>query len=329
MSALVPLLSKNQEGKDRKLGVEIEFAGVPPGQVLAAITDLYGGSVHENHIFDYKVCDTSLGEFRLELDSAQLQLLGGVFSGPPGHTSKLEEFGLPLLTKAAEALVPWEVVTAPIPLHQFAELLPLVSRLKAAGAMGTRHAPHYAFGVHFNPELPDLKAKTILSYVQSFLCLYDWIAEQEQIDWARKLSPYIRHFKSDYIKHVLDKNYRPTMDQLIDDYLHFNPTRNRSLDLLPLFAFIDNKRVKACIDDDRVKARPTFHYRLPNCDIDNVNWNIDSPWKLWLQVEALARNATALAGLCEEYLQDLSRFTNPIDNQWLSRLERFVGASKK
>jgi hypothetical protein len=32
---------------------------------------------------------------------------------------------------------------------------------------------------------------------------------------------------------------RPDLDTLIDDYLEYNPTRNRALDFLPLFLHLD------------------------------------------------------------------------------------------
>ena len=80
----------------------------------------------------------------------------------------------------------------------------------------------------------------------------------------------------------------PSLEELIDDYLEFNPTRNRSLDMLPLFQYLDKERIDAVIDDERVKPRPTFHYRLPNCDIDDPGWNLDNSLDTWLQVEQLA-----------------------------------------
>ena len=38
---------------------------------------------------------------------------------------------------------------------------------------------------------------------------------------------------------MLDAGYGPDLGALIDDYLAANPTRNRALDLLPLFAELD------------------------------------------------------------------------------------------
>ena len=113
------------------------------------------------------------------------------------------------------------------------------------------------------------------SSLKSFFCLYDWMIDVERPDLARRVTPYINHFESDYIKLVLNRDYDPTIEQLIDDYLEYNPTRNRNLDMLPLFAFIDEKRVRSVVDDPRVNARPTFHYRLPNTfHYSNSRYNI-------------------------------------------------------
>lgn len=318
----LPEKTHNHLGEERKVGIEIEFAGLSPRQALEALTCLYGGTEDEHHLFHYVLSNTSLGDFILELDSSQLQSLGENIRDLDlqRFPEALESVGLPLLSKAAESLVPWEIVTSPIPMHRLHELLPLIERLRELGALGTRHAMHYAFGLHINFDLPDLSAETILNYLRAYLCLYDWVSSREKVDWVRKLSPYIRHFSHDYIKHVLHVAYQPTMTQLIDDYLRFNPTRNRSLDLLPLFAFIDESRVKAIVDDPRVKKRPTFHYRLPNCDIDNPEWNLDFSWNLWLQVEKLAWDGKELDLMCAAYLKELKRFTTRVDGNWLNIL---------
>lgn len=326
MASLLPPVIANYAGEPRCVGVEVEFAGVPPQDVLAAITSLYGGEIEEAHMFEYRVTGTSLGSFKLELDSSQLQALGEALSSSEREpiNETIEAFGLPLLSKAAEAFVPWEVVTDPIEISNLTKLIPLISSMQQAGALGTRHAVHFAFGLHFNPDVPDLSVNTILRYLRAYFCLYDWIRAKEDINWTRTLSPYIRHFKNDYIRHILAPSYKPTIELLIDDYLAFNPTRNRSLDMLPLFAFIDENRVRNKVSDDRIKPRPTFHYRLPNCDIDNPNWNIDYPWSLWLQVEKLACNTLMLNQLCEKYLVNLDRLTASIDGQWLETLNTFM-----
>jgi len=69
----------------------------------------------------------------------------------------------------------------------------------------------------------------------------------------------MQHFGSSYVTKVLNPAYKPDLDQLIEDYLESNNSRNRSLDLLSLFAHFDEDRVSAAVNDDRIKARPTLH----------------------------------------------------------------------
>jgi hypothetical protein len=237
----------------------------------------------------------------------------------------IEKLSVSLLGLATEQLVPWEIVTAPLPFARYGRLLPLVARLRNAGAKGTRYALRYAFGLHLNPEVPDFRATTLLSHLRAYVCLYDWIVHHEQTDFARRLTPHIQHYDKGYIQRLLEPDYAPTLGALMDDYLRYNPTRNRSLDMLPLFAYLDEERVWRVVDDPRIKPRPTFHYRLPNCDIDNPAWNIDKPLALWLQVEALAADPVRLRHACAAYRLELARLTHVFEDRWLHRVPEFLG----
>lgn len=319
----IPPRKKNFEGNERQVGVELEFSGCEPEQILACITDCFGGEVTKNSIFNYHVAKTSLGDFTLELDADILQKLVERDDGDK-EDDVVFKFAEKLLKSAAEQLVPWEVVAPPIKVSQLSELNTLFKGLRDNGALGTRQSTLYAFGLHLNPDLPDLKADTLINYMQAYLCLYDWIYAQEKIDVIRKIPPYIDHFKKDYILKIADINYQPDLDTFIKDYLKHNPTRNRSLDLLPLFAYIDPKWVAEHKEKALIKARPTFHYRLPNCDIDNADWDLSKPWSLWLKVEKLAHDKKALAIFIEEFRTAYQRFTHAIDSKWVNRCEVLI-----
>ena len=64
----------------------------------------------------------------------------------------------------------------------------------------------------------------------------------------------------------------------IDDYLVENASRNRALDMLPVFAYLDEARIRAAVSDGLIKARPTLHYRLPNCEIEQPGWDLHPAW---------------------------------------------------
>lgn len=319
----MPPRNNNFAGKERQVGIELEFSGCEPEDIIHCITRCFGGSQHKESIFHYQVKETELGDFTLELDAAVLQAM---VQPDKNQSTDSDDTTLThsLLKFAAEQIVPWEVVAPPVSISQLARLTELFSCLRKKGALGTHHAAHYAFGLHLNPDLPALDASTLVSYMQAYLCLYDWLYAKENIDLSRKVMPYIDHFGKDYILTVIDPDYQPNRDGFIRDYLHYNPTRNRSLDLLPLIAYIDDKWVAELDDKALIKPRPTFHYRLPNCDIDNADWDLYQPWSLWLKVEQLANNPALLKRFIKEFREHYQRFTHGFDNKWCQRCEQLL-----
>ncbi|HSH42595.1 MAG TPA: amidoligase family protein [Arenicellales bacterium] len=324
MTNLLPAITTNQAGQPRRVGVELEFAGLTPTVILDVITAVLGGNVHRDTRFEYSISDGALGEIVLELDAEYMKELARAAEDAESR-SELERLTDDALAGAAQVVVPWEIVTDPIPMTRLMELEPLISALRRAGARGTRYSPWYAFGLHLNPEMPALDAATILSYVRSYTCLYDWLVVREQLDPSRKwFTPYIETFDSAYIDLILEDDYAPGIEALIDDYLQANPTRNKSLDMLPLFAHIDEDRVRAAVDDPRIKARPALHYRLPNCDIDREGWNLNLPWSHWLEVEDLAADPEKLQRACHAFRRELSRGPRLFKSRWVEQCESWL-----
>lgn len=318
--AQLPPKNLNLEGQARAIGIEIEFAGLSSQDTLDCFKQLWPVNIEELSQLEFLIDVVDLGQFKLELDSAYLKELASTYNEKYLADEGFFRPTMDALQKAAEQLVPWEVVSPPLQITQLDSIDKLIEALRQRGALGTRHALHHAFGLHLNPDLPSIETQDIVNYLRAYFCLYDWIVHEEQIDLTRRLTPYINHFERDYIKQLLDWNYCPTQAQLIDDYLLYNPTRNRSLDMLPLFAYIDEKRVRAQIDDPRIKARPTFHYRLPNCDIDNPLWSVSRVWNLWWVVESLANDKKQLRELCKDYQKEIDRLTHKLESRWLERL---------
>jgi len=138
--------------------------------------------------------------------------------------------------------------------------------------------------------------------------LSPWLRAEIGVDPARRVLPFIGHFPDAYVRLVIDPGYAPDLGTLIDDYLEHNPTRNRELDLLPLFAHLDPGRVERALPDAHVKARPTFHYRLPNSRIDDPAWGgVIEEWNRWLEVERLAADPARLEEACTAYRRHLDR----------------------
>lgn len=314
-----PPLTRRADGGPRRIGIEIEFGGLRPEAILAAIQAAIGGRVERRSQVAYRIHDTDVGKLELELDFLLLQKAAeaqGQIGDLPEWIMEVSTWTAEWLERIVSQVVPWEIVTAPIPMTDMHRLEPLVTTLREAGALGTRHAPHFAFGVHLNPEMPDLTADSLTRYLKAYLCLKDWLRERSRLDLLRVLSPYISDFEAGYVRKVVVPSYQPDHDALIDDYLEWNPTRNRSLDMLPVLAEVDAERVLRKVDDPLIKARPALHYRLPNCEIDEPTWRLEPLWNDWLEVERLAADPERLERMGAAYGRWLARLHVPFDDGW-------------
>lgn len=311
----MPPRTETQAGEPWRLGVELEFSGIPLDRIVDLMQKHLGGEIETVSPYELFLCDSSLGDFAVELDFAWLKRRGRE-RALEHAIDELGQFGESVLKLAAEQVVPFEVVSPPIHMADLWRLGDLFQLLRQAGAEGTSVAPHYAYGLHLNPEMPDLETATILAYLRAFVCLFDWLRERSKVNISRRITPYIDPFEKPFVRLLLQEDYATEQAQLIDDYLRHNPTRNRALDMLPLFAHLDEKRVRKAVADDRVKSRPTLHYRLPNCEIDDPNWSLVQPWRDWLQVEALACDPPRLQRMVRQYREHLSGLAGGLFGDW-------------
>jgi hypothetical protein len=311
----LPLQLHTNTGAVRRLGVEIEFTGMEVDSIVDTIITQFGGRADTLSDYEVNVIDTSLGQFGVELDFSYIKRISRE-RHESADTNDLEELAEAIVGAIAKQLVPFEVVAPPIAMTDLWQLEDLFVSLRNSDAQGTHASAKNAFGLQLNPEMPDCEAATILNYMRAFLCLYEWLKMRCDVDFSRRLTSYVDPFGKDYVRKVLKPSYQPTIDQLIDDYLEFNPTRNRALDMLPLFAHIDEPRLRAKIDDDRVKARPTLHYRLPNSLIDDPQWGLIHPYRDWLQVDNLAMDKARLEKVCQAYRNYLDNPTANLFTNW-------------
>ena len=289
----------NFEHQERRVGVEIEFAGLDAQGAAQSVVDVFGGRLEVENPFRVSVHDTTIGTFRVELDANFLQeeryreVLESV--GITSTDGLLEDRIESALGKVAATVVPMEICSPPVPLSQLDKVETLREHLHNAGALGTGHSALYAFGMQFNPEVVSLDVNYILHVLQSFLVQFDELCAEARIDLTRRLFPFVRPFEKEFFDFFCNGDYAPDMDDFIDDYLRLNPTRNRPLDLLPLLAYIDENRVMAKASEPQlIKPRPTFHYRLPDCRIDQTEWRIEHEWRRWLRIEQLANDSNRL-----------------------------------
>ena len=321
-NGLLPPNPDTAQGNPRRLGVELEFSGMDIDTASTIVEAQFGGSVEVVSDFEHRVQDTSLGEFNVELDFEYLKAAGRDES--LDRDSLLDHLPQWMVAEMARLVVPIEVVSPPVAMQKITCLDAVVDRLRDAGALGTRQSPVYAFGMHLNPEMPALDSVTITRYLRAFLCLYEWLLRESDVDWSRRLTPYINPFPTEYVRLVVSPDYAPTLTDLMDDYLATNADRNRALDMLPLFAHIDERRVRDSIDDPRIKPRPTLHYRLANCDIDLNDWGIVTAWRHWLEVERLANDHDRLRSIATAYRDHLGAISSRAFGDWAAQCDQWL-----
>lgn len=320
----LPPATTTSAGRMRRIGVEIELGGLELTTVAAIVAQHVGGEVEHRGRYELEAVGDPAGPWVVELDFAWLKELGRRPRDPNAALTRVEDVGEQVLRSAAEWLVPVEVVSPPLPMDRLGSVDGLIQRLREAGAEGTGGALHYAFGMQLNPEVPGSDPDTLTRYLKAFLCLADWLQDRSQVDWTRRLTVFVDPFPRDYVRRVVDPDYRPDLGALIGDYLEANPTRNRALDLLPLFLEVDAKRVRAVVDDPRVKPRPALHYRLPNSEVDRSGWGLGPAWRDWLQVEHLAGDPERLEGLGAAYVRFLERPLGGLLGRWQEEVEPWL-----
>ena len=329
---LLPPVVSDETGNVRTAGFEFEFAGLDLQRAAQLVQQVFDGRHEIDSTFVHRVAGTRYGDFSIEIDTSLLKdkryesAMRAVGLDPgkldQGWVRNIES----ALLSVASTLVPIEIGAPPIPITELQPLDDLRQLLLTAGAKGTRAALLYAFGLHINPRVPTLEPRSLLDHLRAFLLLYPWIAKRVDADIARRVTPFINPFPPEYARLVLADDYAPvTQERLIDDYLTHNPTRNRPLDMLPVLACLDHERITAATKDPHlVKPRPTFHYRMPNCLVDEPEWRVAREWNTWVAVERLAADPRQLAAMSRDYLDAESQSFRPFYEKWPDVLEQHL-----
>jgi hypothetical protein len=297
----------NHEGNPRRVGIEIEFGSVSTEVAAKHVQQLFDGDLQEDDRHRFHIHNTRLGDFLVELDSQYVHRVDG--NGDAGE-GKLVSRLRTVLGNVSELVVPNEIVCPPIEIENLPELETLTDSLVAIGASGTSASAFYAFGCQLNPEIAAKDVSYILSMLRAYLLMSPWLRAVIELDLTRRIVSFADPFPDDYARRICDAAYAPSMSELIDDYLAFNPTRNRELDMLPLFAWLDEARVTARLDDTRINKRPTFHYRLPDAKIGQPDWSLALEWNRWCVVERLAADTDRLSAMCEAFLSNNNKLVS-------------------
>lgn len=314
----MPPRTERDDGGKRRVGFELEFSGIGLEVASEALQSSLGAEETSKTAAERLLKVDGLGQFNVELDWAYLKKRAA-----EEGLSRIEDEWIEQLGRTAAAVVPVEVVCPPIAVTNLDVLDPMIEALRGAGAVGTDESLLAAYGVHINPEVPSLNAATIHAYIRAFAVLQWWLVDELEVDKTRRVTPYIDPYPEAYMTRVLAQP-ETDMDELFSDYLEHNATRNRALDMLPMLAEIDEARIREAVDDDRVKARPTFHFRLPNCEIDQADWSLAAAWNAWCVVEKLAARPEALDALARQFL-DASRPLLGVNRQnWVEQVGEWL-----
>ncbi|WP_445010451.1 amidoligase family protein [Vreelandella stevensii] len=326
MTLQAPPQRLNPDGQTRRVGVEIEFAGLPPRETAEVVQALFGGELNVVSPHRLQVADTRWGDFDIELDTQYAHPDQSLLDEQQGndsewarqqHQRRLEfhQKTRELIGDMVTGLVPTEIVCPPIPWEELDSLDTLFDTLREKGAKGTDASLLYGFGLHLNPEIERGEVEYLLAMLRAYLLLASWLRQEIKVDITREMLPHANPFPKEYARKVLDLRYQPDLDTFIDDYLADNPTRNRELDLLPLFAHLRPEHPHALLHGKLTKPRPTFHYRLPNAQLSQPGWGSVMEWNRWVEVEKLAHDSDVLHARCQEYMAEQRQ-------PWWRRLKR-------
>jgi len=278
----------NASGQLRRVGVEVELGGIDASEVAKLCAGTLGGRAEQQDTHEWQADGSALGKLEVYLDTALRKTQAGA----------LRDAGLEL----GREVVPVEIVTQPVTLDRLAELDRLRRALRDAGALGSTSGLFFGFGVHLNMEVADRTVPAMLRPLLAYALIEDWMREAQPIDPARRLLPFTDPYPTRFVEGLIDLGLDAGLEDLIRLYLGETPTRNRGLDMLPLLADLWPEMVEAGLDEGtKLSPRPAFHFRLPDCRIDEADWSLLEEWNRWLLVELVADDTELMQELAAHW----------------------------
>lgn len=270
------------EGGPRLTGVEIELGGLPEYRVAEIARDTLGGTLRRVDGPCWRLEDSEVGAIDVYLDTALRK----------SEKSALRDAALSL----GREIIPVEIVSAPLSFAQMQRLNDLIAPLRAAGAQGSSAGLFFGFGVHFNVQIVSDEVADIRNPLMAYALIEDWLRSALPIDEMRRILPFASPYPTGFVRALLDLPGDAGLDDLVTLYLGHNPTRNRGLDMLPLFKHLRPGALPPSVSDS-TGARPTFHFRLPDCRIDQPDWSLAPEWRRWVIVEQVAEDPRLMEAL--------------------------------
>ncbi|WP_159458490.1 amidoligase family protein [Roseisalinus antarcticus] len=302
------------ERKDgRRTGIEIEFGDLDDEPAAAILRDCLGGDLSHPKAGQWRLEDSRIGGLDLYLDT-RLR---------PEATSE----GAELAVDIARRVVPLEIVTEPLARSR----LPLVERmmdaLSDAGASGSRDGLLYGFGLHLNVELADPENGTDMPRTAlAFALLEPWLRARDPLDVSRRVLPFTRIFPGAFVDALAEMGGDADLGHLLDAVDAHISDRNHGLDLLPAYAHLAPDRfARRQAEAGAVKARPTYHYRMPETRFGTPGWSLGYEWRRWILAERVAADPDCLSRLCALRGDFENVPLRPPHQDWQDRMTEALG----
>lgn len=275
-----------REGAFRRVGIEIEFAGLREAQAADVVRGIWGGATCPEATHDLVVRGSTVGDVRVELDTSLKRY---------AETS-LAEMALEL----SRHVVPVEIVLPPLDQSWLDEVARLLDALHDAGAQGSGDGTLHAFGLHLNVELASHSVEHVVSVARAYALMEDWLRLVQPLDPMRRVLPFVDPHPRGYIDELAAFAGDSDLEAFARCYLRHNPTRNRGLDLLPVLTYLCPDTVHEVLGEMTREGRPAWHYRLPESDLREGGGGLHRIWNIWCLVERVA----ARPGLVDQLAAD-------------------------
>jgi hypothetical protein len=198
--------------KKRRLGIEVEFSGIPDAVILKLLKEHLGATLIPTPSEPLETV------YRTKLGIVRLKVEGQAWRHENKDDAKFKE-----QLKIDAQVAPRELVFPPLRYNQIADLQKFLYAVKEAGAVGTTETS--AVSLQVNVEMPSLNKSA--ESVKDLLNLMRVYSKKEHADQAQAflkipkirkeyIAPYSKGFQA-----LLDNpKYKPTARELFDDYMY-------------------------------------------------------------------------------------------------------------
>lgn len=312
-SDFAPLRSDTSSGTARKVGLEIEFAGLSPEAATECVVRRLGGRDVRNAPGDWTIRNSAIGRISLYLDTAFR----------PETDSAVARMGIDM----ARSVVPMEIVTEPLPCTALPRIEALLNDLAAEGGHGGSESLFVGCGLHLNVDLADREEGSDLPRIAlAYALLERWMRRRSPPEASRRLLPFVDPYPVDLVTEMARVGPGLERDGLFGLLSRHRVGRNHGLDLLPAWAAVAPESYQADgPEDEAVSARPTYHYRLPDCRIGDADWSLAYEWNRWRLIEIVAGRDDLLEPLCGHWLALRSAPLFPERSAWHDAVTKTLG----